>query len=94
MFWYWRRNPQQKALVEGIMRVKKVKIERPNTFHHGKNYLLLERGIKEGDVEWKEVIFLAYAPSAGQIVVRGNGKARIVYRRNLFLNFHENENGK
>jgi len=73
------------------MRVKKVKIERPNTFHHGKNYLLLQRGIYEGDAEWKEVIFLAYAPSAGQIVVRGNGKAKIVSRRNLFLTLHENE---
>ena len=74
--------------------VKKVKIGRPNTIHRGKNYLLLERGIQEGDAEWKEVTFLAYAPSAGQIVVRGNGKAKIVYRRNLFLSFHENEDGR
>lgn len=76
------------------MMVKKMKIERPSSFHRGKNYLLLEQGIKEGDGKWKEVIFLAYAPSAGQIVVRWNGKAKIVYRRNLFLDYHENDGGR
>lgn len=74
--------------------VKKMKIVRPSTIHRCKNYLLLERGINEGDGEWKEVIFLAYAPSAGQIVVRGNGKAKTVYRRNLFLSYHENEDSR
>jgi hypothetical protein len=76
------------------MMVKKMKNERPSSFHRGKNYLLLEQGIKEGDGEWKEVIFLAYAPSAGQIVVGWNGKAKTVYRRNLFLSFHENEDSR
>jgi len=71
-----------------------MKLERPITFHRGENYLFLERGMSEGDTMWKEVRFLAYAPSAGQIVVRGNGKAKIVFRRYLFLDIHENEDGR
>ncbi|MFO8035121.1 MAG: hypothetical protein R6U57_00625 [Anaerolineales bacterium] len=60
-------------------------LERPFTVIEGRNYLFEERGISGEPSEYHEVTFLAYSPSAAQLVVGRNGAKMVVDRRDLFI---------
>lgn len=59
-------------------------LARPHSCQRGKMYLLKIDDGNDSPDRYREVIFIAYCPSAGQVIVRDNGRNEIVPRKDLY----------
>jgi hypothetical protein len=63
----------------------------PDSCQRGTQYYLrMNNRVKPG--EYKKVLFLAYRPHPGELVVQDGDCARVIYRADLFL--RKEDNGK
>lgn len=56
----------------------------PETCQEGKSYLIIEKGLHGNSREIREVRFVGYCPSPGQVVVSWLGKKEVVMRKDIF----------
>lgn len=60
------------------------KRNKPMSCREGKRYVIIEAGLKGGSRLIREVRFVGYCHSAGQVVVSWQGQNEVVWRKDLY----------
>ena len=63
----------------------------PETCHEGREYFIKDKSVLQDD-KYLQVEFLGYRPHPGEVVIKAQGKVRVIHRRLIFVRKREIDN--